>query len=92
MRINDFRGILPQPFHQFGDPLDLRFILQRGKLLVDLLLQSGVAILRKAAFILLQIAVFKMPNLIKAVAEQIPTVGDYQKRSLIGINQVPQTI
>lgn len=50
------------------------------------------AILGVAAFILLQVTVFKVQYPVKAVVEQIPAVGDHQQCALVAVNQLTQPI
>ena len=82
----------PQVIHQFGNPLNLCFIGQGCHLQIDFFLQTGVAVLRKAAFKFLEIAVFQMPDPVKAMGQQIAAVGDHQQRSLISVDQIPQAV
>ena len=85
-RINDLIGSLPQSFHHSFKALNLCLFFLTSFLIFNLCSQKRQFVLCEITVKFLQITIFQMPDLIEAMVQNIPVVGDNQQCTLIAVN------
>ena len=91
-RIHHLGCFLAQALHHFVGALHLGGPYGGGLLQFDLFLEQIEVVLQEIALKFLQVGVFQMPDLVEAVSQQIAAVGDHQQSTLVGVDQIPQTV